>query len=610
MLNIYYNNQLNRFDIKIIYDEVDIFEEYQEVFSQAYIQWDKVNRVRYFNVDRFNEMSLWFDKKGVSVSYDPSCKEIYNLYLSSFKPDIIYNRNVILDYSILNPGQELLPFQKEGVEWILSKNKNYLADEPGLGKTLQAIFSFSQLYKEGKIDFIFIVVKTGLSYNWLKEILYFVNVYKEEDILIINNENKKQPFEANKDKKIIIVPNHLIADVFLSYKKKHNLNKSAKLIRWKSYVDLNKIYGNNLMVVLDEAHEFNNSKAVRTKAILHHLDFFKYRLALSATCSGNYFENYYNACKLLDSKLLPFNEKEFNLFISNEIGGIYNPYEIISYNENNVEKIKNLYLTKFFRKKLKIDVPEFKYKQFPKDIKIELSNYHKFLYREFLQNEINIIEQQKEIITIKLIMNKFPYLVQALDNPFLLQGRIENEKVASIFNKWKKEYDEKFLLLKSLLDSYVYEQGEKVVIFDNHPTSLNWLAEEFKKYNPLLMHGGLGLKEKDKKDIEDLFNDRKNKHKILLCNPQVGGTGTNFNRGGRRIIFYTMPSDAVLSEQAMQRVYRINNIEDSYVEFLLYDHSIDLLRYNRNINRMKLNEKFLNQVLSKEELRNLLEGSL
>lgn len=598
----------NKCNVIIKTKDKDEYQDYIDFFKDIYISFDHEKKYYYYKIEKFLEMQLWYEKKNYKVVYSELALNKYKQYSDNyFIPEIKFNRRVNLDYSILNENVKLYNFQKEGVEWLLNRSRNYLCDAPGIGKTIQSIFTFSQLYKEQKINAILLVVKTGLCYNWKKSILDFVNVFKEDDIIIIENENKIQLFEKYKDKKIIIIPNHLIAHVFLSYKKGHQLKKSAKDIHWKSYVDLNKVWKDKLMLIIDEAHLFNNSSGVWTKALLSHIKYFDYRICLSATPTGNYFERFYNAMQLLDDKKLPFSEKAFLLFLSEEIGDKFNKYNIISYNMDHVEKIKKDILSIYFKKRLKEDLLEMKYKQIIKPIYIEMSPYHRNLYKKFSQYQINKIEEENEDVTPR---NMFTYIMGVIDSPFFVQNKIDDTEINKLLSKWNENLDNRYLLLKSLLEDYIENQNEKVVVFENHPSTINFFADKFKKYNPLLLHGQLKLKEKDKQNIEDLFNDKTNDHKLLLCNPQVGGTGTNFNKGSNKIICTTLPNDAVLYEQLLSRCDRINNTSDDIVEILLYDCSLDIARYKLNTNRYNLNNSFLNKNLSREETKNLLEGSL
>jgi SNF2 family DNA or RNA helicase len=160
---ITYNN--NRFEIKIKSNDRDEFSDYIDFLQSIFIAWDKTVKVWHYKVERFKEMQLWYERRNIDVSYCDKCFEIYNEYEKTFIPKVKFRRNVELDFSILNEGINLFEFQKKGVEFCLSRSRSFLGDSAGVGKTIQSIFIFSQLYKEGKVNGIFIVVKTGLSYQ-------------------------------------------------------------------------------------------------------------------------------------------------------------------------------------------------------------------------------------------------------------------------------------------------------------------------------------------------------------------------------------------------------------------------------------------------------------
>ena len=585
---------------------------------------DAVSELRYYNIyyDSNLRRSAIDPKKIIDIISILDYNEVeYNLtnialdefkrILASYIPEQKYFRRNEFDTSILNPEFILKNYQNKGLEFTLSRSRSLISDDPGLGKTAQAICTFADWYKKGSVDKIFIVVRSGLPYHWKEEILMVTNVFNENDIVIINNKNKKDVFGQHKDKKIIIAPNHLLKHIFLYYKKGQNLNKSAKKIRWKSYVNIpEKLGTDKLALIIDEAHELTNRDAISTKALLTHIDCFDYRLALSATPNGNRFEKYFNVLQLLDSKALPFTELAFKCFISKKMGDDYNKYAIIEYDEHKIEELKTKVFNKYFIKRIKSELPEMKFKKIMTPIYMEMNNKYKELYNAFMQHEIDKIEMDKEVITLKSILNKFPYLQLIIDNPLLLKDRVTSPEIDKLISKWKLEYDERFTLLKILLKSYIEEDGNKVVIFDNHPATINMLGEEFSKYKPLLMHGQLGYNEEDKKRVQDLFNDVNNDHRLLIANPSVAGIGVNFNKGSNRIIYYTLPNDGVLFQQSIDRCFRINNTQDAIVQMLLYNNSIDIIRYNRNINKMILNEKFLTKELTRSELKNLLQMSI
>lgn len=585
------------------------FTEAVQLLRECNIYFDRTIGKQSFSDKNSMDCFSLLEYNHIEYTITENAKQRFKDIVSSFKTEQEYYRRITLDESILQPDVKLFEYQKVGIDFLLSRKRGYCADDVGLGKSLQALFTFSQLYREGKVDKIFIIVRPGIAYNWLSEILTMVNVFKEEDILIVDNKNKKLLFDKHPDKKIYILPNHLLKPVFLSYKKNTDLNKSAKNIKWKSFVNLHeKLKTKKICLIIDEAHELTNSKAISTNAMLAHIEYFDYRYCLSATPTGNRFEKYYNAMALLDHGALKMTEIAFKIYISNSMGNKFDPFAVISYNIDNVKKIKDSVIDLYFIKRLKKDLPEMKYKQIIKPIYFQLSEGHRNLYRNFIQEEINKIELEKDgEITIKNILQKFPYLIQVIENPSLLKGRIGNEFIETLLNKWNIEKDERFVILKSLITQYVEDNKEKIIVYDNHPFTLNLLAKYFEKHSPLLLHGQMGYSEIDKKVIQDLYNDRNNKHRILFANPSVGGVGISFNKGGKRIIYYCAPNDAVLFEQSLGRTHRINNTEDAVAEILVADNSLDVLRYQRNTGRLKLNQDFLTKKLNRQELRELLE---
>jgi len=255
----------------------------------------------------------------------------------------------------------------------------------------------------------------------------------------------------------------------------------------------------------------------------------------------------------------------------------------------------------------KSSLPEMKYKQIVKPIYLKMNDLQRKLYETFTQEEVFRIENEYDSISLKLIFEMYPYFMQVIDNPFLLKGKIFDEKFDKLLNRWKFENDPRIEYLDNALKEYIDNVGGKVVLFDGHPTTINMLGERYKKYNPLLIHGKLGDNETIRNEKEELFNDLNSKHKLLIANPKMV-VGLNLNKGSNVIIFYTDPNDALLHEQAMERVSRIDNTRDSLVIHLILDDTFDVLRYKTNTGEIKFNSEFLTKSLNKQELKNLLSG--
>lgn len=70
----------------------------------------------------------------------------------------------------LPPLPRLDAHQREGLEWILTRKRSYLAHAPGAGKTAQAVLAACLAGREGQVLFI---VPPSLTLNWEREIWNF-----------------------------------------------------------------------------------------------------------------------------------------------------------------------------------------------------------------------------------------------------------------------------------------------------------------------------------------------------------------------------------------------------------------------------------------------------
>ena len=79
--------------------------------------------------------------------------------------------NALREVTNMEEGyQDLFPHQRAGVEFLATAKRALLADEPGLGKTAQAIRGLSRLYEKGEDVFpVLVVCPNTLKKNWERE---------------------------------------------------------------------------------------------------------------------------------------------------------------------------------------------------------------------------------------------------------------------------------------------------------------------------------------------------------------------------------------------------------------------------------------------------------
>ncbi len=172
-----------------------------------------------------------------------------------------------------------------------------LADEVGLGKTIETGLVLSQLWAEGKRSFLIIAPKS-LRHQWKDELsnLFFLDseIMSGQDFKKINSSEKENPL--NRKEKIIITNEHSVD----SY---HEIIKNED---WD-------------LIVIDEAHKLRNvwkkgkNEAKRAKRIKDTLQPFK-KLLLTATPMQNHLMELYGLTSFIDEYILGTRESFQSLF--------------------------------------------------------------------------------------------------------------------------------------------------------------------------------------------------------------------------------------------------------------------------------------------------------
>lgn len=146
---------------------------------------------------------------------------------------------------------KLLPYQRAGVSYILKEKNVILADEPGLGKTMQAIASINFASRGEFATRAVVVCPSSIKDNWLKELDFFQENFWE--VIIVNSGKQQFVDKLLKSKK----SNTLI---IVNYEYLKNRIVSDQLKRFSPN-----------FLVLDEAHYIKNPKSKRYKCIAHEL---------------------------------------------------------------------------------------------------------------------------------------------------------------------------------------------------------------------------------------------------------------------------------------------------------------------------------------------------
>lgn len=606
----------NQFYIELEYDSIDSHEDFQsevDYLKWLYIAFNDTSKRWKIPEDRIQEIILWMERDKKNYQISSSCADKFIEMQNQYPREVEFYRNIVFDKSILKENITLKNFQEKGINWRLQRSSYLDAFDTGTGKTISNICVFSHLYKNNIIDGIIILVPIGLAYNWQEEILDKVNVFKKDDIQIIENHNKIQLFNKFQDKKILIIRHDLYADCIASYRKDYQSRKSLKDLRWKTadYVDIKKMWNkHNIFLCIDECDSIKHTDSIKTKALFSTKKYFKNKALLSATPWINGIEDSYSPLTYIDKSIIPMQENAFKLWLSTSIGNRWDKYAIQEYNANNVQKLMQSYQHIFIQNR-KEELEEIKTVKFYKDIKCQITEEQIVLYEKITEQVLHILQEEYDQITWKLLNEKLHLILECFDNPLLLKKRkYSDPEINKILDKWKIENDPKFIYLQNRLEHLIDDTKSKVVIYDIHPQTIETYAEKFKKYNPLIIHGQIKTndKEKDRKEKEDLFN-HDDKYKLMILSAFTSSRGINLQYGSSNIICSTIPFDATVVKQLSERTDRVNSTKDSTIEYLYYPHTIDAYRYNKVVRRMEMNKR-LDDFVTQKELEQLLNGRI
>jgi len=464
--------------------------------------------------------------------------------------------------------------QIEGIKFLLGSKKCILADEQGLGKSME-LAGASIL---GNFEHILIICPSSLKTNWKKELSFF----SIDDISIIEG-TKPDKWDMNKK---YVICNYDIFDEHLhkvayTIVIDENTGEEKKIkSRKKEYVD--EIMKDNPLiqadfdlVIIDEAHKLSNSTSNRYKAIKDYLQKSRVENIYLSTGTpiANNAKNYYNLLSLINSEI----SWDYMYYMKQYCGA----YEItlktgrkvlITKKDTNLEelmeKTKHVYLRRL-KDELK-DLPN-------RDI---IERYYDLTDKEWI--EYNQLWKEYEQAQIDL-GNIEPDKLDDL-NKQLVEGSLLRQYLAKTMIPYTIELAEEHI-----------EDGSKIIIGCCYNIEVDLLKEHFKDKS-VIYKGGMTSKQKDK--AQDEFTNNP-KIKVFISNIQAGGVGLTLNAANITIMnsYDWVPSS---NEQFQDRNFRIGQEKDVITYYQLFNNTFSEYIWNTLIKKLMT----INTVIKDEKNKN------
>lgn len=457
---------------------------------------------------------------------------IDNINIKLLKNDSQTNLEMTQNHK-LNPFK----YQEEGIKWMLNNPNGLLLDVPGLGKTLQTIYTAEEFKAQYSIEHCLIICGINtLKQNWKKEIekcsKYSCRVIGEK----INSKGKIS-YASTKER----------AEELYNTLDEFFIIINVESLRSSDVINAIKNSKNKFdMIVVDECHKCCSPLAEQSKGMLKLKDVGKYHYGLTGTLLTNSPLNAYIPLKFIgkiNSTWTAFKsfyavyEKAFG---HNQIVGYKNIdilKEIIS--ECSLRRDKSL-----LNLPPKVIIPEY----------LEMNDDQSSFYFNIQQGVVE--EADRVNIKTTSLLGLVTRLRQAATCPSILTSKdFKNSKLERA---------------KDLIEEIV-DNGEKVVVFSTFKEPLYQLQEMIKDYNPLIGTGDIPDEEVSK-NIDMFQND--SKYKVFLCTTSKCGTGVTLTAASYEI-FIDSTWTSALEIQCEDRCHRVGTNKTVFIYKLISKNTID-----------------------------------
>ncbi|MEJ6951648.1 DEAD/DEAH box helicase [Natronospora cellulosivora (SeqCode)] len=422
---------------------------------------------------------------------------------------------------------ELLPHQKRTVRTVIDEmnGRAILADEVGLGKTIEAGMILKEYIELGLVKKFLILVPASLGFQWTNEM---VNKFNLENIFFNRKGRAWDYFDFQ------------IASLDMAKRENH--------ARFLNEIDFD-------MVIVDEAHRLKNKNTQNWKFV----DGLKkkYCLLLTATPIQNNLEELYN----LISILYPEMYKDFNEFNKKYVAGKY----LVKNEETLKRELKDI-MIRNSHEDTGVEFPE----RLVKHISVKLDNDERQLYNmltDYVRNEYRRCRAGK-----RSILNLITYQREICSSSFALLQTLMNSKVYSprlneIFELAKKiKINSK---MKKVLEIINKLDGQTIIFTEYRATQI-YIAKFLEKegYKTILFNGGYSSSGKEY--IKYIFQNKKD----VLISTEAGSQGLNL-QFCNNIINYDLPWNPMKVEQRIGRVHRLGQTKDVNIYNLAIENTIE-----------------------------------
>ena len=458
--------------------------------------------------------------------------------------------------------EDLFPHQRAGVAFLSVAKRALLADEPGLGKTAQAIRALKRMKEQGEDVFPALVVcPSTLKSNWEREFARWwpeVNVQvvrgtadkrrkqllSESDVYVLNWESLRghsrlSPYGSIALARCVACGGH---------DEKVSENRCEVHIRELNEVDFKS-------VIADEIHRSKDPKSKQTRALWSATGNAEIRFALTGTPIANNVLDLWPILHWLSPANWPSKTKWTDRMVNLMINAFGAPL-VLGLKPEREEEFRqtvNPYMRRMLKQRVLPWLPEVIHDR--RDV--EMPAKQKKAYEQMRDLMITQLEDG-EILTAPGVLTQTLRLVQFANS----YATLETDEATGEPRVRLAEPSCKVDSLMADIGNGDFE-GESVAVCAVSRQLIELLSEAMTKAK--IPHGLITGAQGELERQEAIDNFQAGRIKWILFTAQAGGVGVTLT-AARRLIMLQRPWSLVDYKQALDRVHRIGSeIHDSIV---------------------------------------------
>ncbi|MDI3547074.1 MAG: hypothetical protein PWR10_726 [Halanaerobiales bacterium] len=443
---------------------------------------------------------------------------------------------------------ELLPHQYATVRKVIDEldGRAILADEVGLGKTIEAGMILKEYMDKGLVKKFLILVPASLGFQWTNEM---VNKLKITDIFF----NRKGLAWDYWD--------HQIASLDMA-KRENN----AQYLR---EIDFD-------MVIVDEAHRLKNRNTLNWKFVNSLKK--KYCLLLTATPIQNNLEELYNLISILYPDLY------------NDLDDFKSRYVVGKHMVKNSGDLKEELEKVMIRNTHDDTGLEFPQRHIHQVV-VNLTPEERKLYNRV--TEYVKTEYRRRRAGKLSILNLLTYQREICSSSFALLQTLANTDYYSptLFEIYELAKKIKINAKMKEVERILKEVDGQVIIFTEYRATQIYIARFLEKqgYSTILFNGGFSSSGKEW--IKHIFQ----KQKDVLISTEAGSQGLNL-QFCNVIINYDLPWNPMKVEQRIGRIHRLGQTKDVHIYNLATRYTIEEKILKLLYDKINLFEKIIGEM--------------